>query len=123
VWPVLASESSKGLGNCFTVLQYLGNYGQHPGPRSKLIPNKDGKRQRDPLALAAGGCGMSTPRVSLVDRYCMISIAHHTPTGLDPKKAPQPPAPPANGIALQWPHDCPWPFTNDIEGEGPADGS
>jgi hypothetical protein len=66
---------------------------------------------------------MSTPSVSLVDCYCMISIAHHTPPGLDPKGAPQPPALPTNKTALQWPPDCPWPFTNDIEGQGPADGS
>jgi hypothetical protein len=120
-WALSLLGKQKGSA---TVLQHLSNRGLHAGrARSKLIPNKDGKRQRDPSLLAAGGYGMSTPRVALVDSCCMVSIAHHTPSGLDPKKAPQPPAPPTNKIPLQWPPDCLWPFTNDIEGQGPADSS
>ena|SRR5882762_3508969 len=89
VCPCLEKQKGSAI-----VVQHLSNCGQHAGhSRSKLIPKKDGKRQRDTLVLAAGSCGMSPPRVSLVDCYCMISIAHDTPSRLDPKRVPQPPAP------------------------------
>ena len=117
----LSLGKQKGRRNCFAPLEQL--WPACRRSRSELIPTQDGKRQRDPLVLAAGGRGMSTPRVSLVDCYCMTSLVHPTPSALDPKKAPKPPAPPTNKIALHWPPDCPWPFTNDIEGQGPADGS